>query len=97
LEKEMTKRRSRLSDLERREQAVFYLVEITWNDGVRTLFAIQSKNAYEAQQATGVKALNMWDGFVTHIQVTPIPIPVAVNYPEHIRTDYSSYKEPQKA
>ena len=92
----MPKRRAQLSDLEREAQAGFYLIEITWNDGLRTVFVIQSRNAYEAQQATEAKALNMWEGYIIKFQVNAIPIPAAVNLPEHVYTDHSGYKEPQK-
>ncbi len=88
----MLKRRGRLSDLEREAQASLYLVELTWNDGTRTIFVIQSRSSYKALHAVEVKALNMWSGYIVSSQVNAIPIPEAVNLPEHVYTDLSGYK-----
>lgn len=88
------RKRGRVTDLEREAQASFYLVELTWNDGVRTVFVIQSRSSHEALQAVEVKALNMWEGYIMSSQVNTIPIPEAVNLPAHVYTDHSGYHEP---
>lgn len=92
----MPRSHHRLSDLEQEAQQTFYLVVLTWNDGVRTAFAIQSPDKYYAVQAAEAKALNMWDGFIVSNEVFVIPIPTAPNLPEHVYTDQSSYKVPEK-
>lgn len=90
----MPRTKHRLTDLEREASMTFYLVVLTWNDGVRTAFTIQSPTQHYAVQAVEAKALNMWDGYVVSNEVFVIPVPAAPNLPEHIYTDQSGYKVP---
>lgn len=85
--------RHRLSEAEKEAGLAFYLVELTWNDGTRTVFVVRAHTAGYALNATEVKALNMWDGYIVSNHVETIPIPDAPNLPEHIYTDHSGYHE----
>lgn len=87
-------RKRLLSDLEVEASYHFYLVELTWNDGTRTVFVIQSPNSQHAIQAVEVKALSMWEGYITSSKTEVITIPAAPNLPEHVYTDLSDYHKP---
>jgi len=91
----MPRQRHRLRDIEKEAQSAFYLVELTWDDGVKTSFVILSPTKEYAIQAVEVKALNMWDGFIAHVTASVIPIPSAPNLPEHVYTDHSGYQSPE--
>ena len=72
-----------------------YLVELTWNDGVQTVFVILSPTHEIALSATETKALNMWpDGYIAATRVEVLVVPVVTNLPEHVYTDHSGYVVP---
>ena len=92
----MPRRKAMMSDLQKEASEVFYLVELTWNDGVRTDFVIRSLTQHYAIQAVEVKALQEFDGYIISSRAYPMPIPEAHNLPVQVMTDHTHYKEPQE-